>query len=1016
MYRLVIVILVFISSSAKAQLLGEYYFSDTTQGNLDYLFDHVEVEDGIIISGKTVSGAISSPIILKINPTGQVIWSTEEFVHANLSTLTFLSLDLFEDGFIYAVVYSGSTQYLWKINALTGTVIWVKPTITDLVFKNVFVKDYDTTTFLKTYVSPSNQNIVAFVNKATGNEVSSQTFNLDYPNGVLQVAVDENKNVIFLGGRELFKFNKDNLTDTLWYFDYQYYTPSIAVISQLYLDDYDQLFLFTRKSTSPNNSRVIRLDINTGKTVWYNEVIQASASLSDFVDINGKIYATYRHLYVGSSSYYYWTCKFDKETGVVDWFNNADVDSLLSGEDDFEQGPLSMDVDCNEDVYITGYFGDDNYGPKEWGILKLSGSTGDIQYKQHVDFDNTSADDWSIGKAVCVFENLPVILGHREEVPGTFEPVMVHLNPTSGQITYEHYLNAGYTFPSKTIDIQTYNNTIYVYKQIGEKLQVEAYDNNKNLLWQQNVADTSLLLGGHMRIDDNELVISYKKPLPTSSPPYYTNSTHSVFTRIYNRTSGAVMDSKTFLTSSAQIDLIELDYVNDTLFIFYSNGTNLTYRRVASSIVSAEQIIEPLGINASYNGDINIAYSNQSNKLFLLGQSSLYQINKSTLANSPILAYGSALQVYDQYRLADSLYISGATSTNSQFVAKLNLSTLLFDWIETYDNNGSAFKLVHDYNGLIYFAGKSDSISSLYCINANNGSLNWTVAIDSINYPYCEPMDLDINTEKNYIVFSGITQSSLIGSNAFIALYDLVGGNIYYREDMDDFNTYSTSYVSEILPDFSTWIGGGINEISKPQFGFIYDYKYGATNDSIQINACDSIISPSSNIYYVSGFYTDSLTTTLGCDSIIVMDLNIANTQFDTINIIAIDFYTSNSGIVYNQPGTYTEVFPSLNGCDSLIVINLSLNYTNLNSLNAKCAFILYPNPTSGEIQIVLNKTSDSAIFELFDVSGKKCDFILTYTDDSSRYSADLGTLSRGIYTIRLTVEGAYYFLKIVKE
>ncbi len=69
------------------------------------------------------------------------------------------------------------------------------------------------------------------------------------------------------------------------------------------------------------------------------------------------------------------------------------------------------------------------------------------------------------------------------------------------------------------------------------------------------------------------------------------------------------------------------------------------------------------------------------------------------------------------------------------------------------------------------------------------------------------------------------------------------------------------------------------------------------------------------------------LTNSLGCDSIVTLDLTILETTESTTTIESCDTYTWN-GTTYTASGTYTYLTQNANGCDSTATLNLTINQT----------------------------------------------------------------------------------------
>ena len=78
--------------------------------------------------------------------------------------------------------------------------------------------------------------------------------------------------------------------------------------------------------------------------------------------------------------------------------------------------------------------------------------------------------------------------------------------------------------------------------------------------------------------------------------------------------------------------------------------------------------------------------------------------------------------------------------------------------------------------------------------------------------------------------------------------------------------------------------------------------------------------------YTQAGFYTDTLTTSTGCDSIVttVIQINPLDTTGQTISLCAGDSLIVGTS-VYKNSGIYTDHLSNLLGCDSMVVTNLTV-------------------------------------------------------------------------------------------
>lgn len=97
--------------------------------------------------------------------------------------------------------------------------------------------------------------------------------------------------------------------------------------------------------------------------------------------------------------------------------------------------------------------------------------------------------------------------------------------------------------------------------------------------------------------------------------------------------------------------------------------------------------------------------------------------------------------------------------------------------------------------------------------------------------------------------------------------------------------------------------------------------------------ACNSY-TLNSQTYTLSGTYTQQLTNSQGCDSIILLNLTI-NSNSVSESASSCDSYTwSANGTTYNSSGIYSAVLTNALGCDSIVTLNLTVNNSNSSTDN----------------------------------------------------------------------------------
>ena len=119
--------------------------------------------------------------------------------------------------------------------------------------------------------------------------------------------------------------------------------------------------------------------------------------------------------------------------------------------------------------------------------------------------------------------------------------------------------------------------------------------------------------------------------------------------------------------------------------------------------------------------------------------------------------------------------------------------------------------------------------------------------------------------------------------------------------------------------------------------------KVGEIVDTLHAVVCEgSYYEFNGKSYSEQGYYSDTVLTDYGCDSIVVLDLVIAY-PFDTIlydTICSDELYVFN-GEEIKETGIYRFVGETLYGCDSIVDLNIVVNqalYVNFDSLITVCA------------------------------------------------------------------------------
>lgn len=97
------------------------------------------------------------------------------------------------------------------------------------------------------------------------------------------------------------------------------------------------------------------------------------------------------------------------------------------------------------------------------------------------------------------------------------------------------------------------------------------------------------------------------------------------------------------------------------------------------------------------------------------------------------------------------------------------------------------------------------------------------------------------------------------------------------------------------------------------------------------VSACDSYTSPSGKVFTTSGTYVDTITSPLGCDSILTINLTVNQSNTGSMTVTSCNEYKGPSGTKsWTTSGTYTDIIPNSKGCDSVITVNLTINNVDI--------------------------------------------------------------------------------------
>ena len=214
--------------------------------------------------------------------------------------------------------------------------------------------------------------------------------------------------------------------------------------------------------------------------------------------------------------------------------------------------------------------------------------------------------------------------------------------------------------------------------------------------------------------------------------------------------------------------------------------------------------------------------------------------------------------------------------------------------------------------------------------------------------------------------------SCLDGEDGMISVNGISGGTPPYLYSLDNANFVSSTSFAELAV-------GTYNVYIMDATGYVFDAGTVTVGNAPQLTIIVDAID----------------------NSIVANGSGGTGTLMYSIN--GVDFQTSNE-FTDLPNGNYTVTVQDENGCTKES-IQLSINFTNTNELDFDINFDLFPNPTQGQLTLILNQATDKDLtLRIFDVAGKLAQEIrLEKSGIQLQENINVSNLPAGSYEVMLT-------------
>lgn len=377
-------------------------------------------------------------------------------------------------------------------------------------------------------------------------------------------------------------------------------------------------------------------------------------------------------------------------------------------------------------------------------------------------------------------------------------------------------------------------------------------------------------------------------------------------------------------------ELIEIDKTNGNIISTLSTNYDLSSAEQLVDIVYHEDAIYGVGrytVNPSPFGMrhtlVKINPANGTHIWAKMGH--VPQQQAARLYGFDLVIYMN--EIYSGY-FGDS---AGSSLTNRKlYLQKSSLDGDLV-WLKQYDlpgGNDEAFEIIASVGGVLILAGDQNVNQTVLFKIDSNGNVLWG---RDYNFPgngasvYGRASSQLIET-GNQIIFTGYNRSNSTISDLFVVITNEFGETnnpciesasvsinvlnvinpVFFSVDPDDIN-----YNPQIVNRSATGKASTITARTEcsvpdpPQF--------------IEHTICEG---QTFQGYSISGIFTDTLITSMGCDSIRILQLDVISEIFktDSVSICLGDSYMG-----YTTAGIYLDTFQASGGCDSIVRTILDL-------------------------------------------------------------------------------------------
>jgi Secretion system C-terminal sorting domain len=846
-----------------------HFFADSVQkGEHGRMFCAKRKEQFVYVGGQSFDslGFSYTPSLVKLDTTGNTIWSyslnkqidpVENSIGGAVYGNGYLRDLVIDDSSVYADYYGNSGHELWKIDEITGDLVW-KRGVPGLVELRVV----DSNRIAYTYNGPGGYTY-ELVDKSTG----KSSFSVVIAPSVASIldchfSIDPDGSVYIVKTDSILKYSSPTLNSISWAIK----AGSPGYISAVQPET-DGLYFFGAGPTIFAG----KLNKTDGSINWiapgtsYQNVLEDH--ISDFKIYGNYVYISGGHDYSGSIYTAYHICKIDRTTGALIWetvynpywnpYPTTNVGYV---------GINSFDLDVNGNLYTSGYEqgGEGNTGV--WGVCKFN-SNGALIYHDSVFDGNPFNSVYSRGMFSFVFNNRVFHVGELQRISAVRDPgynggysnVYFFASDTGGK--FNPYIKkrtfCGFQEFSDLKEIKKFSSGKFaVYKQLGNAVSVELRDaQNGNLLWTKTLLRDQHLEADKMNLTaDNKIVLSALGHASYQMQFDYGSIPQNIYFITLDSTGSLLQEKKYFIGNQGNFKPIQLysgrdtntvyvysklDYYNNPLSIHFFNINRATgalgdfsneIGSIFSPLEAKQTLLIPLSKDIGFHLRHGWPFNNSS------AEYDLFSFKNNSGGGYLFAGYFYCDQNIVAHNLAycdsSSIIYLGKDGLGNFETVRYNPTTFNVYWVNK-DAAPYSIIMASCSKKHVYLTGTKSANLVIRQVNIGKGGQNWEkiIAPPSANQYYV-PLNQIFNPQRNqYTIVGYIADSSsiLTTQSAFYITVDTTGNLIKQFTQKGDYNQQNSLKSIEVSQFGQTLIGGAL-----------YKYPYGRSGVLIE---ADSVLS-----------------------------------------------------------------------------------------------------------------------------------------------------------------------------